>query len=80
MFVFEEDSHLTFMVCNLHFKFLFTKQRNQNINNAEAPWGEIIRYYLKLRPREVESSSNGARERKIKIFTLSSMPIVFTVL
>ena len=42
MDVFEEDSHLTVMVCNLHSKFLFTKQRNQNLNNAEAPWGEII--------------------------------------
>ena len=44
MFIFEEDSHLTFMVWNLHSKFLFTKQRSQNINNAEALLGEIIKY------------------------------------
>ena len=74
MFVFEEDSYLTFMVWNLHSKFLFTKQRNQNINNAEAPWGKSSDINLKLRPHEVKSSTNGACKCKIKIFALSGMP------
>ena len=37
--------------------------------------GKLSDINLKLRPRQVESSIDGARERKIKIFTLSSMPI-----
>ena len=40
MLVFEEDSHLTFMVWNLYFKFLFAKEKEPKHKQCRGSlWG-----------------------------------------